>query len=232
MSNISRIDWRVHPPYLHAAYTASVKRAPKQPLIPLPASLSELTGPVFGHSAIDELDNDLTRNAIKTAEPIGERIIVTGRVLDDCGRAVPNALVEIWQANACGRYIHHNDQHAAPLDPNFTGCGRVLTNANGEYRFTTLKPGAYPWRNHLNAWRPAHIHFSIFGVNFVSRLVTQMYFPNDPLLALDPIYNGVPSDGREKLISAYAHDITLPEWALGYRFDMVVCGANATPFES
>jgi protocatechuate 3,4-dioxygenase, beta subunit len=232
MTNLSRIDFRVHPPYLHAPYASTVKRAPSHPLIPLPASLSELTGPVFGHDDISELDNDLTRNAIKTAPPIGERIIVTGRVLDDTGRAIPDALVEIWQANSCGRYIHKLDQHDAPLDPNFTGCGRVLTDANGEYRFTTLKPGAYPWRNHHNAWRPAHIHYSIFGVNFVSRLVTQMYFPGDPLLALDPIYNGVPGDGRERLISAYAHDVSQPEWALGYRFDMVVCGANMTPFET
>jgi protocatechuate 3,4-dioxygenase beta subunit len=153
-------------------------------------------------------------------------------VLDEGGRPVPNALIEVWQANACGRYIHKNDQHDAPLDPNFTGAGRVLTDQNGEYRFTTIKPGAYPWRNHLNAWRPPHIHFSLFGVNFLSRLVTQMYFPGDPLLAIDPIYNGIPDDhARQRLISHYAHDITTPEWALGYRFDIVLAGSRQTPFE-
>jgi protocatechuate 3,4-dioxygenase beta subunit len=179
------------------------------------------------------LDNDLTRNAVINGEPIGERIIVTGQVLDESGRAIPHALLEIWQANACGRYLHKSDQHAAPLDPNFTGTGRVLTDKNGEYRFTTIRPGAYPWRNHENAWRPAHIHFSIFGRNFLQRLVTQMYFPGDPLLPFDPIFNGMSDEnGRNRLISSYAHDITTPEWALGFRFDIVVCGPRQTLFET
>ena len=198
----------------------------------MPHTLSELTGPVYGTGNIGPLDHDLTRNAVRNGQPIGERIIVTGRVLDDSGRAVPNALLEVWQANACGRYIHKIDQHDAPLDPNFTGAGRVLTNANGEYCFITIKPGAYPWRNHLNAWRPQHIHFSVFGANIMSRLVTQMYFPGDPLLALDPIYNSIDDEAaRQRLISSYAHDVTQPEWALGYRFDIVLCGSKMTVFE-
>ncbi|GAB4420758.1 MAG: protocatechuate 3,4-dioxygenase subunit beta [Anaerolineae bacterium] len=226
------LDWSIQPPYLYPPYASTVKRAPHEPLIPLPQTLSELTGPVYGTGDIRPLDNDLTRNAVRNGQPIGERIIVVGRVLDETGRPIPNALVEVWQANACGRYIHKNDQHDAPLDPNFTGTGRVLTDQNGEYRFTTIKPGAYPWRNHLNAWRPPHIHFSLFGVNFLSRLVTQMYFPGDPLLALDPIYNGIPDENaRQRLISSYAHDITTPEWALGYRFDIVLAGSRQTPFE-
>jgi protocatechuate 3,4-dioxygenase beta subunit len=229
---LTRLDWKIHPPYFHPAYTSTVKRAPQQPLIPMPHTLSELTAPVFGSGHIHPLDNDLTRNAVKNGQPLGERIIVVGQVLDENGRPIPNALLEIWQANACGRYIHKVDQHDAPLDPNFIGAGRVLTNANGEYRFTTIKPGAYPWRNHANAWRPQHIHFSVFGANFLQRLVTQMYFPGDPLLALDPIYNSVPDEeGRKRLISSYAHDITTPEWALGYRFNIVVCGSEQTPFE-
>lgn len=229
----STLDWSIQPPYLHPPYVSTVKRAPKEVLVPLAHTLSELTGPVYGQDAIRPLDNDLTQNAVKNGEPIGERIIVTGRVLDESGRPVPNALIEIWQANACGRYIHKVDQHPAPLDPNFTGAGRCLTDENGVYRFTTIKPGAYPWRNHENAWRPPHIHFSIFGVNFLQRLVTQMFFPGDPLLALDPIYNGIPDENaRKRLISTYAHDVTRPEWALGYRFDIVLCGSRQTPFES
>jgi protocatechuate 3,4-dioxygenase beta subunit len=226
------LDWTVQPPYLYEPYQSTVKRAPHQPLIPLAHSLSELTGPVYGHEAIRPLDEDLTRNAVVNGEAIGERIIITGRVLDERGRPVRNALLEIWQANACGRYIHKIDQHDAPLDPNFTGAGRVLTDHNGEYRFTTIKPGAYPWKNHDNAWRPAHIHFSIFGESFLQRLVTQMYFPGDPLLPLDPIYNGVPSEqGRQRLIAAYDHAVTQPLWALGYRFDIVLAGSQQTPFE-
>ncbi len=228
-----KIDWSVQPPYLHEPYRSTVARAPKQPLIPLPESLSELTGPVYGEDAIRPLDNDLTRNAVVNGEPLGERIIVVGRVLDDSGRPVENALVEIWQANAAGRYRHGKDQHDAPLDPNFTGAGRLLTNQQGEYRFTSIRPGAYPWKNHDNAWRPPHIHFSIFGHQFVSRLVTQMYFPGDPLLALDPIFNSVPDEkGRQRLVSSYAHDVTEPIWALGFRFDIVLCGERMTPFES
>jgi protocatechuate 3,4-dioxygenase beta subunit len=226
------LDRAVHPPYLYPAYTSTVLRAPRQPLVRLRQSLSELTGPVYGPEDVRALDDDLTRNAVKTGEPIGERLIVGGRVLDDGGRPIPNALIEVWQANAAGRYAHQVDRHAAPLDPNFTGAGRCLTNERGEYRFTTIRPGAYPWRNHDNAWRPAHIHFSIIGVNFLQRLVTQMYFPGDPLLPLDSIYNSVPdSAARQSLIASYDHAVTRPEWALGYHFDLVVCGPRQTPFE-
>jgi protocatechuate 3,4-dioxygenase beta subunit len=224
-------DWTVHPPYLHEPYKSTVTRSPRQPLVPLPQSLSELTGPVYGEGDIGPLDSDLTRNAVKNGEPIGERIIVVGRVLDENERPVRNALLEIWQANAAGRYIHKNEVHPAPLDPNFTGAGRCLTDENGEYRFVTIRPGAYPWGNHYNAWRPAHIHFSVYGRNFLQRLITQMYFPGDPLLALDPIYSGIPDEGRELLIANYAHDITEPEWALGFRFDIVLRGSRSTPFE-
>ena len=230
---LTSLDWTVQPPYLYEGYSSTVLRAPSRPLIATPQTLSELTGPVYGHHAIQPLDNDLTKNAIVNGEPIGERIIVTGRVLDENKRSVPNALIEIWQANACGRYIHKVDQHDAPLDPNFRGAGCVISDENGAYRFTTIKPGAYPWRNHNNAWRPAHIHFSIFGTAFISRLVTQMYFPGDPLLELDPIYNSIPDEnGRKLLISKYAHDVTQPEWALGYRFDIVLNGSKMTPFET
>lgn len=226
-------DWSVQPPYLHPPYKSTVKRAPKQQLILLPHSLSEMTGPLFGEDAIRPLDNDLTRNAVVNGAPIGERIIVTGNVLDDSGRPVPDALVEVWQANSTGRYRHAKDQHDAPLDPNFSGLGRVMTNKQGEYRFTSIRPGAYPWLNHENAWRPPHIHFSVFGSQFISRLVTQMYFPGDPLLSLDPIYNSIPDEkGRQRLVASYAHDVTEPVWALGYRFDIILCGSGMTPFEN
>jgi protocatechuate 3,4-dioxygenase beta subunit len=228
------MDWSVHPPYLLPGYKSTIKRAPdRDRLVLLPSSLSEMTGPVFGEDRIRPLDNDLTRNAVVNGEPLGERIIVTGKVTDDTGRAVPGTLVEIWQANAAGRYIHKGDRHPAPLDPNFMGAGRIMTDSNGEYRFTSIRPGAYPWGNHHNAWRPPHIHFSVFGANFVSRLVTQMYFPGDPLLELDPIYKGIPDDkGRERLVAKYAHDVSEPVWALGYRFDIVLCGGRLTPFEN
>ncbi|QXD15400.1 protocatechuate 3,4-dioxygenase subunit beta [Rhodocaloribacter litoris] len=226
------LDGSVQPPYLYAPYRATVKRAPHRPLMPLPHTLSERTGPVFGHEALHPLDHDLTRNAIVNGEPIGERIIVTGRVLDRSGHPVRHALIEVWQANAAGRYIHKLDQHDAPLDPNFAGTGRVLTDQDGTYRFITIRPGAYPWKNHDNAWRPSHIHFSIFGTDFTQRLVTQMYFPGDPLLALDPIFNSIPDEkGRQRLIAAYAHDVTEPLHALGYRFDIVLGGRSQTPFE-
>jgi len=227
------LDWRVHPPYLHTPYTSTTRRAPRHPLLPVARSMSDATGPVFGESDVHELDADLTRNARRNGEPLGERIIVTGRVLDESGRPVRNALLEVWQANAAGRYIHKKDQHDAPLDPNFNGFGRVLTDADGAYRFTTIKPGAYPWRNHHNAWRPPHIHFSVFGRNFHSRLVTQMYFPGDPLLAFDPIYQGIPDEAaRKRLISHFDQDTTTPEWALGYHFDIVLAGSLQTPFET
>jgi protocatechuate 3,4-dioxygenase beta subunit len=177
------------------------------------------------------LDNDMTRNGRKNGEPLGERIIVTGRVLDEDGRPVPHSLVEVWQANACGRYIHV-DVHDAPLDANFIGGGRCVTDADGRYRFLTIKPGAYPWGNHHNAWRPQHIHFSLFGPTFLTRLVTQMYFPGDPLLAYDPIYRSTPESSRERMISRFNIDLTEPEYALCYEFDIVLRGRNATPMET
>jgi protocatechuate 3,4-dioxygenase, beta subunit len=219
------------PERLHEPYRATIRRNPRRPLIQIPQTLSELTGPLYGHHPIGETDHDLTRQ--HPAEPLGERIIVSGRVIDENGRAVPNTLIEVWQANAAGRYIHKVDQHPAPLDPNFTGAGRALTDANGFYRFVTVKPGAYPWRNHHNAWRPAHIHFSLFGPAFVTRLVTQMYFPGDPLLALDPIFQSIPDEkARGRLISAFDIETTQPEWALGYRWDIVLRGRESTPFEA
>ena len=226
------LNWKIQPPYLSPGYKSTVKRSPSKPLIPLKQTLSELTGPVYGEDDIGPLDNDLTRNSIKDGEPLGERIIVTGQLTDDTGKAIPNALIEVWQANSAGRYMHKVDQHDAPLDRNFHGAGRVLTDADGMYRFTSIRPGAYPWGNHSNAWRPAHIHFSVFGHNFLQRLVTQMYFPGDPLLPLDPIYNGIPDkEARDSLISTYDHDVTTPSWALGFRFNIVVCGPRQTPFE-
>ena len=180
------------PEYLHRPYGSTPKRAPTRPLVLLPHTLSEMTGPVFGQEAVRPNDDDLTRQC--AGEPLGERIVVSGRVLDENARPLANTLLEIWQCNAAGRYQHKNDNHDAPLDPNFTGCGRVLTDGEGRYRFTTVKPGAYPWKNHYNAWRPAHIHFSLFGPVFLTRLVTQMYFPGDPLLPYDPIFNCVPDE--------------------------------------
>ena len=222
-----------HPPYLHPAYGSTVPRAPSRPLIALPAGMSELSGPVFGHGSVDALDADLTRNAVRDAEPLGERIIVTGRVLDRDGRPVQGALIELWQANSAGRYRHAKDLHDAPLDPNFAGTGRCLTDGDGRYRFTTVRPGAYPWANHHNAWRPSHIHFSLFGRSFVERLVTQMYLPGDPLLPLDPIFNSVPDEsGRKRLVAAFDESVTEPSWALGFTFDVVLDGPRHTPFET
>ncbi len=219
------------PVSLYEAYRSSIKRSPTNPLIVQPHTLSEITGPLYGHEAIGETDNDLTRQ--HAGEPLGERIIVTGRVLDDNGRPVPSSLIEIWQANSAGRYIHRGDQHPAPLDPNFTGSGRVLTDENGAYRFVTIKPGPYPWLNHYNAWRPAHIHFSVFGRAFITRLVTQMYFPGDPLFAYDPIVQSVSDEkARQRMISKFDLETTQPQWATGYKFDIVLRGPEATPFES
>jgi protocatechuate 3,4-dioxygenase beta subunit len=190
-----------------------------------------LTGPLFGHSPIGETDNDLTRQC--QGEPQGERIIVAGRVLDEDGRPVARTLVEVWQANAAGRYRHARDDHPAPLDPNFIGSGRCMTGEDGSYRFTTIRPGAYPWRNHHNAWRPAHIHFSLFGPALVTRLVTQMYFPGDPLIPLDPVLQSVPdAAARARLVADFDLRLTEPEWALGYRFDIVLRGREATPLET
>jgi len=218
------------PSLLHPAYKSTARRAPAQPPILIPHTLSELTGPLYGHNPIGEVDNDLTRQ--HPGEPIGERIVVAGRVMDEDGRPIPNTLIELWQANAAGRYLHSSDNHPAPLDPNFTGAGRSMTDEAGNYRFVTIKPGAYPWRNHSNAWRPAHIHFSLFGPCFITRLITQMYFPNDPLMAFDPISQSIPNErARERLVSKFDLSLTEPEWALGYRFDFVLRGRNATPFE-
>ena len=219
------------PPYLHPDYRSTVLRAPAHPPVRLPSEwFHDAPGPAFGRVSVGPDDHDLTRQ--HQGEPIGERIIVTGRVLDSDGRPVRDTLVEIWQANAAGRYHHPVDQHPAPLDPNFTGAGRCLTDADGRYRFVTVKPGAYPWRNHPNAWRPAHIHFSVFGRSFAERLVTQMYFPGDPLFAHDPIMRAIPDPrGRERLISRFDLDTSQPEWALGYRWDIVLRGHAATPME-
>jgi protocatechuate 3,4-dioxygenase beta subunit len=218
------------PPYDVPEYRSTGLRAPKRPLVTLPETLSELTGPVYGQDDVAETDCDLTRQF--DGEPLGERIIVTGRVLDGEGRPVRSTLVELWQANAAGRYAHDVDQHPAPLDPNFGGAGRALTDDDGVYRFTTIKPGAYPWKNHPNAWRPAHIHFSVFGRAFTNRLVTQMYFPGDPLFDADPIFQSVRDErARQRMVSSFDWETTTPEWALGYRFDIVLRGPAATPFE-
>jgi protocatechuate 3,4-dioxygenase, beta subunit len=221
----------VHPPLDSAAYRSSLLRAPKQPLVPLPQRLTEITGPLIGGERVTAADADLT--AGHAGEPLGERIIVTGRVLDSDGRPVPDTLIEIWQANASGRYAHVVDDHQAPLDPHFTGAGRCVTDSSGRYRFVTIKPGAYPWRNHHNAWRPAHVHFSLFGRAFTQRLITQMYFPADPLFALDPIFNSIPDHrARERLIATFDIDQTEPDWALGYSWDIVLRGRTATVFET
>jgi protocatechuate 3,4-dioxygenase beta subunit len=215
------------PPYLHPDYRSTVKRSPTRPAVRVPHTLSEMTGPLLTAARVGPIDADLTRQA--KAVPLGERIIVAGRVMDEDGKAVPDTLVELWQCNAAGRYHHPSDQHDAPLDPNFTGRGHAVTDRNGDYSFVTIKPGAYPWPNHVNAWRPAHIHFSLFGPSFVTRLVTQMFFPGDPLLPLDPIFNGVPAPARDLLVSGLDMDLTRPDVALGYRFDIVLRGRAATP---
>ena len=230
MKHYPRPEQDDQPPFLYPPYTSTVRRAPAKPLIQLPHTLSELTGPLYGRNPIGETDNDLTRQ--HPGEPIGERIIVAGQVMDEDGRPVLRTLIELWQCNAAGRYRHNQDGHPAPLDPNFTGAGRTMTDHNGNYRFMTIKPGAYPWHNHPNAWRPAHIHFSLFGPCFITRLVTQMYFPNDPLMPFDPISQSIPDErARRRLISHFDLSLTEPEFALGYRFDFVLRGREATPFE-
>ncbi|TCP40683.1 protocatechuate 3,4-dioxygenase beta subunit [Tamaricihabitans halophyticus] len=219
-----------HPPLDSPSYRSTVLRHPKQPLILLPHRMTELTGPVFGEDRIGPVDHDLTRQ--HAAEPQGQRIIVHGRLLDGNGKPVPHSLVEIWQANAGGRYRHTGDRWPSPLDPNFDGVGRTLTDARGNYEFITIKPGAYPWGNHDNAWRPAHIHFSLFGTAFPQRLVTQMYFPDDPLFAQDPIFNSVPDPAaRQRMVSEFDLARTVDHWALAFRFDIVLRGSAATPFE-
>jgi protocatechuate 3,4-dioxygenase beta subunit len=224
-------DLTIDPPYDATEYRSTVLRAPAQPLVLIPPRLLDPSGPVFGDRGVRPSDADLTRQ--HEGEPIGERINVSGRRLDDSGRPVAGQLVEIWQCNAAGRYAHPVDQHPAPIDPNFSGAGRCLTAADGSYRFVTIKPGAYPWGNHPNAWRPAHIHFSVFGQAFTERLVTQMYFPADPLLAVDPIFNSVRDErARQRMVSTFDWVTTEEQWALGYRFDIVVGGHLATPREA
>ena len=217
------------PPYDAPAYGSTHKRHPTQPLLRIDQTLTETSAPRM-RPALYPAQADLSKGPGWEAQ--GERIIVAGRVLDEDGRPLPDTMIEVWQANAAGRYAHPRDTHDAPADPNFPGEGRIFTDAEGNYRFVTIKPGAYPWRNHHNAWRPIHIHFSLFGTGFAQRLITQMYFPGDPLLALDPIYHGIADAGaRERLVSKFDLDLTEPEWALGYRFDIVLRGRGATPFE-
>jgi protocatechuate 3,4-dioxygenase beta subunit len=230
MVDIYRREAGVHPPLASPEYGSSRLRAPAHSALVIPQTVTELTGPALGERDFGELDADLTRQ--HSGEPLGERMVVHGRVLGADGRPLPHTLVEIWQANAAGRYRHDLDRHPAPLDPNFSGAGRCLTDSDGRYRFITIKPGAYPWKNHHNAWRPAHIHFSLFGQVFTQRLVTQMYFPGDPLFGQDPIFNSVRDPAaRARMIAAFDLAATEPEWALGYQFDIVLRGREATLFE-
>ena len=217
------------PPLDFAGYRSTALRAPHQPLVLLPQRLTEITGPLLGAERVTPADADLT--AQHEGEPQGQRITVSGRVLDSDGRPVPDTLIEVWQPNAAGRYRHVVDDHPAPLDPNFTGAGRCVTDSEGRYRFVTIKPGSYPWRNHPNAWRPAHIHFSLFGRAFTQRLVTQMYFPGDPLFYQDPIFNSVPEHARDRMISRFDLSLTVPEVSLGFAWDIVLRGRGATAFE-
>ena len=225
-----RDNANVDPPYLSPALRSTRLRAPSQPLVSLTHTLSEVTGPVFGHRSVAKHENDLTSQ--HDAPPIGQRIILSGRVVDNNGRVVPHTLIELWQANSAGRYIHKWDRYDAPIDPNFSGVGRCLTNQDGRYQFTTVKPGPYPFANHHNAWRPAHIHLSVFGPAFVTRLIVQMYFPGDPLLGQDPVFNSVPDqEARERLICTFDLDATIPNWANAYKFDIVLRGRESTPTE-
>jgi protocatechuate 3,4-dioxygenase beta subunit len=220
-----------HPHRDYPPYRSSLLRHPTHALVRVDPEEVERVSPAFGHTDVDILESDLTIQ--HSGEPLGERINVFGRVLDGEGRPVRHQLVEVWQANASGRYVHKRDQHPAPLDPNFTGVGRVITGDDGSYRLTTIKPGAYPWRNHLNAWRPAHIHFSLFGSQFTQRLITQMYFPGDPLFALDPIYQSVTDPAaRARLVSTLDHEASVPEVSLAYRWDIVLTGSKSTWMES
>jgi protocatechuate 3,4-dioxygenase beta subunit len=222
--------WNTQPDHAFEPYASTRKRAPAQAAIPLPPTLSEVTGPSFPEPTIGKHAADLT--AGHAGEPIGERIVVSGRVLDENGRPVRSTLIEIWQCNAAGRYLHDGDRHDAPLDPNFTGLGQVVTDEHGGYRFQTIRPGPYPWRNHYNAWRPAHIHVSLFGEAFAQRLVTQMYFPGDPLLAFDPIFHAIPDErARQRLVATLDWENAIAEYALAYRFDIVLRGRQQTPWE-
>lgn len=227
-------DRGIHPPALTPGYKTSVARSPRYSLISLQNSVGEITGPVFGHSDIDTGDNDLITNYAEPGEsPIGERIILHGRVLDESARPVPNTLVEIWQANAGGRYRHKKDTYLAPIDPNFGGCGRTLTDENGYFFFRTVKPGAYPWRNYVNNWRPAHIHVSVFGSGFVQRLITQCYFEGDPFLPICPIVQTIPDrDAIEQLTAKLDLNATIPLDSVAYKFDVVLRGRRSTLFEN
>lgn len=219
-----------HPPFRYPDYKSTIKRSPEKDMVRIVQTLSETTGPGPVWSDLSEEDADLTTNAGTGAEAIGERIIVTGTVRDDSGRPLLGTLIELWQANASGRYAHWLETaFPAALDPNFLGVGQCITNEDGVYKFTTVKPGPYPWGNHPNAWRPAHIHFSLMGPSLATRLVTQMYFPGDPLLPLDPIYHSAPANSRERMIAVYDHSVTVENWALGYRWDIVLRGPLATP---
>ena len=217
------------PPSLHPPYVSTTFRAPHERLVRIPHTPSETTGPADWDKLMGPPLADLT--ARHGASPVGQRIVVAGRVLDDAAHPVANTVIEIWQANAAGRYVHLRDQWDAPLDPNFTGMGRVFTDQDGCYRFVSIRPGAYPWRNHHNAWRPSHIHLSLLGPAFATRLVTQMYFPDDPLVAIDPIANAVPMPFRQRMVARFDIGATIPNWALGYRFDIVLRGPDETPFE-
>jgi protocatechuate 3,4-dioxygenase, beta subunit len=220
----------VHPPLDYPDYKSTALRHPRRPLVYLPHTITEITGPRLGSELIAESDNDLTRQHDEM--PIGERIVLSGRVFDTEGKPLRGTLVEIWQANSAGRYRHRRDRWPASLDPNFSGAGRCLTDDDGRYSFTTIKPGPYPWGNHYNAWRPAHIHFSLLGRAFTQRLVTQMYFPGDPFFEFDPIYNSVPDPAvRERMIARFSIHDTVPNWAAAYRFDIYLRGPARTPFE-
>ncbi len=222
-----------HAPGLTKDYKTSVPRSPQYALLSLENSLSEITGPTFSQNDIDALDNDLIKNYAHGGDPIGERIIVHGRVLDENGRPVPNTLVEVWQANAGGRYRHKKDTYLAPIDPNFGGCGRTMTDEDGYYFFRTVKPGAYPWRNWVNNWRPAHIHVSIFGVAFAQRLITQLYFEGDPLIKTCPIVQTVPdADAIDQMVAKLDLNATIPLDSIAYRFDIVLRGRRSTMFEN
>ena len=225
-------DWQLHPPALTPGYKTSVLRSPRNALISLQNSLSEITGPVFQSDELGPLDHDLIRNYVKSGLPIGERIIVHGHVLDENGHSVPNALIEVWQANAGGRYRHKKDQYIAPVDPNFGGCGRVLTDEHGHYHLRTIKPGPYPWRNQVNDWRPSHIHYSISGSGFAQRLITQMYFEGDPLNSRCPILQTIRDEAAIRRLIAPLDPHNFVQFdALAYRFDIVIRGTRATWFE-
>ena len=231
MNSFTPKDPESHPPLIHPLYKPSTTRSPTKDPVIVPQTITELTGPVFDYSSLPDHSADLTMNGRGAGEPIGERIIVTGRILDENGAPVSGAMVEIWQANAAGRYLDREDQHHAPEDPNFLGAGRMITGDDGWYRFLTLRPGAYPWGNHSNAWRPPHIHFSIFGPNIMTRLITQMYFEGDPLLKHDPIYGGASEEACVRMIADFSLEHTKEGFALGYLWDIVIRGPKSTPFE-